>query len=166
MSQEAINRAGRRSRKVRTLGPDAKCCTCGYADPTVLQWKRGKIWCYECASALQGKTTVEQHHVLGQANDSVMVGVPGNIHRALSDAQVDWPREVRYNADADPLRWIAAFFRSLRDLACWAVDRLETIALWIETLADLLLAAWGPRWWETTGVGPLWTAEAAGGDAS
>ena len=160
MSQEEINSAGRRSRKQRTLGPNAHCWKCGYTDNTALQWKRGKIWCYECASAQEGRATVEAHHVVGRSNDPSTVGIPGNVHRALSDAQEDWPKLTRYNQDGDPLRWMAAFFRFLRDVARWALDRLEWLALWSERLADYHDAVDGPRWWETIGVGPLWSGEA------
>src|SRR5689334_13004958 len=123
MSQEAINRAGRRIRKARTLGSDAHCWKCGLADPIPLERKQGNGWCYECARAQEGRPTVEEHHILGEANDATTIGVPGNVHRALSDAEADWPTATRYNREGDPLRWIAALLRSLRDLAQWAVDR-------------------------------------------
>jgi hypothetical protein len=156
MSQEAINRAVRRSRKARTLGPEARCWKCGLADPIALERKWGKIWCYECARAHEGRPTVERHHVIGEANDASRIGVPGDVHRALSDAQEDWPEATRYNHDADPLRWIAALLRTLRDMAQWAVEKLETVALWTESCADMLRERLGSRWWETTGIGPLW----------
>jgi hypothetical protein len=166
MSQEAINRTARQRRKARTLGPDAHCWRCHYADLTALQWKRGRVWCYECARTQEGRTTAEAHHVVGRSNHPSTVGIPGNIHRTLSDAQEDWPKATRYNRESDPLRWIAALLRSLRDLAQWAGDRLESVALWIETLADLLLDAWGPTWWETKGIGPLWSVDVSQGGMS
>jgi hypothetical protein len=136
MNKEAINRAGRRSRKVRTLGPNARCWKCDYTDVTALQWKHGKIWCYECASAEEGRPTVEEHHVLGRTNDPAMVSIPGNLHRALSDAQEDWPKATRYNRDGDQLRRIAAYLRARRDVAAWEIEILEPYAQELETLAE------------------------------
>jgi hypothetical protein len=150
MSEEAINRAVRRTRKALPLGPDARCWKCGSVAHVSLTLKRyyRKIWCYECLAAHQGKTTVERHHLLGTANDpETTVGVPGNLHRALSDAQTDWPREVRHNRTRDPLLWIAALCLSLRDIARELVGLLEGIAGFLVGLSRALREFVSPTWW-------------------
>jgi hypothetical protein len=159
VSQEAINRTTRATQRARALGPDARCWHCGSTAQASLRLKRynRKIWCYECLAAHQGKTTVEQHHLLGKANDPVTtVGVPGNLHRALSDAQHDWPNDVRYNTERDPLLWLAALCRSLRDIGHCVVGWLEQIAQFLEELSKTLKETHGVHWWEPLGVGPLW----------
>jgi|GEM_PF-1154418 len=164
MSQEEINRAVRRTRKARPLGPDATCWKCGCADPTMLHRRNRKIWCYECASLEDGKPAVEEHHLLGEANDPTKVGTPGNLHRVLSDAQIDWPHEVRFNTERDPLLWLAALCRSLRDIFEAVLGWLEYIALFLEGLSQALREWHGPRWWDVLGVGDLgeiWGGQAA-----
>jgi hypothetical protein len=161
MSEEAIHRAVRRTRKARPLGPDARCWKCGCADPTVLHWHRKKIWCYECSNLERGKSGMEKHHLLGKANDETTVTVPGNLHLPLTDAQTDWPREVRYNTDRDPLLWLAGLCRSLHDIGEVIVGWLQCIAQFLEQLSRALHDAHGPRWWETLGVGPLWGGSVA-----
>jgi hypothetical protein len=46
---------------------------------------------------------MEEQHLLGKANDETTTGVLGNLHVRLTDAQTDWPREVRYNTESDPV---------------------------------------------------------------
>jgi hypothetical protein len=99
---------------------------------------------------------MENHHPLGKANDEATVPVPGNLHLLLSDAQSDWPREVRYNTERDPLLWLAGLCRSLHDIGEVVVGWLGQIALFLERLSAVLRALHGSRWWETVGIGPLW----------
>jgi hypothetical protein len=156
MSEESINRATRRSRKARPLGPDARCWQCGYPETSGLGRHNRKIWCYECWAARQEKTTTEQHHLLGKANDPTTVGVPGNLHRAISDAQHDWPNETRYNRDRDPLLWLAALFRSLHSIGRCVIDWLESFARFFEQLSRTLRHEYGARWWQTLQLDALW----------
>jgi hypothetical protein len=157
VSEEAINRAVRRTRKALPLGPDARCWKCGCADPTVLHRRGTKIWCYECSSAQPGKTTVEEHHLVGKANDpELTAGVPGNLHLPLTDAQTDWPRAVRYNPERDPLLWLAALCLSLRDIARELVGRLEAIAQFLVQLSRALQELLGTRWWVDLGLDLFW----------
>jgi len=163
MSEEAINRAVRRTRTARPLGPDATCWKCGCADPTMLHRPKNKrkIWCYECASLEDGQSAIEQHHLLGEANDPTTVGVPGNLHRVLSDAQIDWPQEVRYNHTRDPLLWIAGLCLSLRDIARELVGLLEGIATFLVQLSHALQERLGTMWWVVLGLDLFWMGGAA-----
>ena len=111
-----------------------------------------RVLCYEHLLLQQGKATVEAHHPLGKANDPSTVGALGNLHRALSDSQQDWPEEVRRNPQRNPLWWIAGILYSLHDYLHWLVDRCRQIG-------DLLVKAghWaeqqgGPQWWVAAGI--------------
>ncbi len=99
MGQEAINRAARNAKRTRMLGPNVRCAQCGWADATALTKSNGQVLCYECHSVKHGRATVEAHHILGRANDPATVLVPGNLHRSLSDAHLDWRAELRSNPD-------------------------------------------------------------------
>lgn len=99
---------------------------------------------------------MEEHHILGEDNDPATIGTPGNQHRVQEAMKLDWPAAVRYNADRDPLLWLAGGACSLRDhLAIW-VEWLGRIALWLVALAEALRERFGTKWWQELGVGPLW----------
>ena len=118
------------------------------------------ICCYECHCQEQGKATTEAHHHLGRAIDPSTVTIPGNIHRALSDRQRDWPAEARDNPERDPLRWIAAGLYGLHDHLAWWLDWLQRLARWFMQLAESLQAQHGPQWWEVLGMARVWEVPA------
>jgi hypothetical protein len=103
--------------------------------------------CYECLSIRQGKATTEAHHPLGQANDPATVETLGNLHRALSDSQVDWPEEVRCNVHRNPLWWVAGLFYSLHDYLKYVVRMSRTIAELLVKAGHWAEQLGGPRWW-------------------
>jgi hypothetical protein len=110
------------------------------------------VLCYEHLLIQQGKATIEAHHPVGKANDPNTVGVAGNLHRALTDSQEDWPKEVRRNPHRNPLWWVAAIFYSLHDYLRWLMQRCHAIG-------DILVKAghWaeqqgGPQWWVAAGI--------------
>ncbi len=147
--RQAIRSTNRREK----LGPDAECVRCGYTDPAALQFV---ILCYECLAFVQGRSTVEDHHVLGQANDPSTIGVPANPHRSLSDRMQDWEDELLRGDPADPLLWIARLLRSIKDAAEWIMDRLDDVVHFLLRLRQWLLENYGPQWWNRLGLGPLW----------
>jgi hypothetical protein len=76
----------RYARKVKNFGEDPKCAICGYPGLWVMTRYKGKPVCYECNLELQGKPTVEGHHVYGRQNDpNTIVTLPGNFHRLLTE---------------------------------------------------------------------------------
>lgn len=162
MSQEAINRAVRQSQRSRVLGPGACCSQCGCTEWDALvertRRKQRVLLCYECAQATGRRSTTELHHVIGKENDpGLVIEVPGNEHRALSDLQQDWPAEIRHNPSRDPLLVLAALCRSLKDhLQLW-VDRLSQVASWLVALSKRLQADYGARWWEVLAVGTFYS---------
>lgn len=155
MGQQDIARAGRRERKTRRLGPEA-ACGCGWTHPSALQRDGAQISCYECACAKRSQTTIEAHHVLGRAVDPVTIGVPGNVHRLLSESQREWPDAIRHNSARDPLLWLAGAALSLHDqLALW-VAWLAEIATWLTKLGEALRELHGDHWWDALEVGTPW----------
>ncbi len=156
MSQAAINRASRRAKRTRVLGKDARCERCGWAEPTALTKRDGQVLCYECRCVEDRRATMEDHHILGKANDPVTIPVPGNLHRGLSDAQQDWPQELRRNPARDPLVWLAQACRGLSDHLAWWVKVLAAVARWLVNLAAALRREHGETWWTALGIPSLW----------
>jgi Zn ribbon nucleic-acid-binding protein len=160
MSQEAIDKATRRARRKRTVG-GAPCQGCAWADVTALTKPEDSVSCYECGRDRDGKPTTEAHHIQGRANDPATVQVPGNLHRMLSDNQIDWPIALKSNPDRDPLIWLAQACRGLYDhLAVW-VTNLKCVSIWLAALSEALRRTYGPTWWTTLGIPSLWEGMAS-----
>jgi hypothetical protein len=71
-----MNGPGRRYRRYRKLGPNARCLRCGTTDPTTLIQVKQRFF--------------EEHHVLGQQHDpNLTVIVCRNCHAILSATQGD-----------------------------------------------------------------------------
>lgn len=134
------------------------CAGCGWTDASALTKTADRIVCYECGCQERSTATVEEHHHLGRRSDPATIPVPGNVHRSLSDRQVEWPDAVRSNPHRAPLLWLAAALLGLRDHLNWWVDWLTRIAAWFVALTEALQARFGDRWWETLGIGPVWGA--------
>jgi hypothetical protein len=76
MSYDPMGASGRKHRRRRKLGPDARCIGCGVANPTLLVAVK--------------RTWFEHHHPLGEQHESrLTVPVCRNCHALLSAAQVD-----------------------------------------------------------------------------
>jgi len=164
MSQEALNRAVRTTSRARSLGPDARCARCGCTDVTALirpksTKGRRRILCYECTQAQDGKRTVEDHHLLGQANDEATIPVPGNAHCVLTDLQRDHPKALRTNPERDPLIWLAQLCHSVKDVFTYCVEWLDRIADWLLALSGGLQAQFGRAWWNALDLPPFWHQE-------
>lgn len=158
MSQEAIDRAARKSKRSRVLGTEARCGACDWSRTESLTTGPDGVRCYECRSAEQGRTTIEGHHIMGKAIDPATVPVPGNVHRWLSDRQLDWPAELRTNPERDPLVWLAQALRGLTDHLAWWVGILDGLARWLAALSASLRERHGLTWWSELGVPSLWEA--------
>ncbi len=156
MSQAAVNRAARKAQRQRQFGAQALCARCGWDQLDALSRLGNEILCYECLCIEKGKATVERHHILGRANDPQTVGIPANLHRALSDGQQDWPETVRRNVNRDPLLWIAGLACSLRDLLAWLLDHCDDIIRFLVELAGTLRGRHGATWWEDLGIAAPW----------
>ncbi len=156
MGQSDISRTTRRAKRRRTLGANAACETCGWNDLTALIKTGDGIRCYECSCAAQGKAAIEGHHHLGRKVDPATVPMAGNIHRDLSDRQLDWPKVVRSNTQRDPLLWLAAAVFGMRDYLAWWTEWSDRIGTWLVSLAGLLRTQHGDDWSGSLGLAPLW----------
>lgn len=145
------------TRRGRMLGPDARCRLCGFADVAALQRDAEGIICYECASAAAGRSTTEDHHPLGRANDpDTTIGAPGNLHRLLDAQKAIWPEAVRKNTNRDPLLMIVAVTLAVRDFARVMMLYAQSIADWLIQLHRTLRDRDGDAWWLAFNLPPLW----------
>ena len=156
MGQAAVNRAARKAKRVRVTGSDARCARCRWADPTALTRSGDTVLCYECQRSDKGRRNVEDHHILGRANDPATVPVPGNLHRQLSDSQHDWLGGLRTNPNRDPLVWLAQGCQGASDHVAWWARILAGLAVWLLGLAAALQRIHGVTWWASLGIPSLW----------
>ena len=138
----------------RQLGEQNQCTSCGESRALALERKSNPRLCTECRKKSEGKTTMEDHHMAGEANSDATLPVPANDHRAiLSEDQKDWPRETLENPDGSPLLVAAACIRGFIDTILYLVEEL---LLWVidflETLNRHLIEKQGPKWWLNTPV--------------
>lgn len=141
----------RRKRAERRVGMGAKCA-CGESKPLALVPGSNPTLCAECDRKKKGKTTVDNHHPAGKANDPTTVPIPVNDHRAeLSEAQADWPPGTLENSDGDPLLACAARIRGFVDTVVYLIKKLLLpVADALEWLQNFLLEKLGPKWWVGT----------------
>lgn len=84
-----VRRFVRESQRLRRLGHKPRCRRCGYPFAEALTKSSRGVLCYECQVVRAG--TCEDHHVLGRAvDDALIVRVPTNMHRILSELQLSW----------------------------------------------------------------------------
>ncbi|MDQ6834489.1 MAG: hypothetical protein M3008_13915 [Chloroflexota bacterium] len=154
---EQIDRAKTEARRARSLGKDAHCRVCHFAQSAALQRSARGIICYEHANAAARRPTVEDHHPIGRANDSdTTVPTPGNMHRLLDARNAAWPMEVRTNPMHDPLTSIAQVTLAARDFSLVIADYAQRIADWLLRLRDVLVTQFGDTWQIVLGLPPLW----------
>jgi hypothetical protein len=153
-----IRAAGKR----RTLGTAQKCASCEETDPRCLRRVGDVVLCSECENTQTGRARVERHHVAGQHNLPDTVPIPGNDHRVLSDAQVNWPKETLRNPDGSPVLKAAAALRGWLDVLRLIIDRtVGWIPEFLERLDAWLREHVGPRYWTLPGF-----PESMGGEAA
>ena len=86
------------------------------------------LTCY----ARQGREDAgEGHHIAARANSPVIIKVPINDHRPLSEAQYEWPPSTVQNPDGSPLIALAGSLRGMADLLG------ELFVRFMHALADL-----------------------------
>ena len=141
----------RNARAARRLRGNAQCA-CGEDRPEALIAGRDPTICAACARKKRGHTTIDNHHVSGEANRSATLPVQVNDHRAiLSVAQYNWPRGTLENPHGCPLLASAACIRGFIDYIYYAVEKyLLWIPEMLETLSTFLADKLGPKWWHNT----------------
>ena len=112
------------------------------------------VICATCKRISQKKTTADNHHLAGEANNPTIIPIPVNDHRAqLNVAQYDWPKQTRENPDGSPLIAQAACIRGFSDTIVYLIEKLLLPgADLLETLDAHLVKRLGPAWWGETGL--------------
>lgn len=152
---EALDAALRKSRRARKAPQGVRCGTCGIRNPAVLH-RDGAAWhCYECATVQHGNGPTEAHHILGKAIHPMTVDVPANLHRILSEEQLNIPEKLRSRSPHNPLVWIIRLLCAIRDFGKAIVDLLSTCVQWLTRLLTALEARFGEHWTDALGLPPL-----------
>jgi hypothetical protein len=148
--------SGDHRRKVvaaRRVGVNARC-SCGEVRPEALIAGSKPTICAECERASNRRTTVDEHHFAGRANNPATVRIPVNDHRAiLSVAQAEWPKSTLSNAEGSPLLAGAACLRGCIDTIVYLIEKgLLWLADMLEKLDELQVKKLGPKWWVNTEI--------------
>jgi hypothetical protein len=138
----------------RCLGDEKVCVICGESRVLALERKSNPKYCTECKRKAEGKTTMDQHHIAGEANHDITMSVRSNDHRArLSEAQKDWPEETLQNRDGSPLLRGAACIRGFIDTTLYLAEEL---LLWnaeqLEVMDAHMVNKHGLKWWLNTSL--------------
>jgi hypothetical protein len=109
--------------------------------------------CAACQRAANGRTTIDQHHFAGRANNSATVSVPVNDHSTLNVVQTGWPKSTLTNPKGSPLLAAAACIRGFIDTVLYLVEiGLLWIADMLEKMDEFQVKKLGPRWWVNTEI--------------
>jgi hypothetical protein len=137
----------RETRAARRVGQSK--CKCGEGRPLALIPGSNPRICAACKRKRDGKSTLDNHHPAGKANDPTTVSIPVNDHRAvLSPEQYEWPPETYDNPEGSPLRAGAASMRGYSETDSYLVAALLIPrAEMLEILDAFLKKRLGPKWW-------------------
>jgi hypothetical protein len=146
----------RKAQAQRRVGVGAQC-NCDECRPAALIGGSDPLTCQRCKRLAEGKSTIDDHHVAGRANDPATIAIPTNDHVAiLSEQQRDWPEQTLRNPDRDPFLKGAACIRGVRDTIVYLVDRvLLWIAHMLEAASALLTKTRGRFYWRNTPLEPF-----------
>ena len=105
--------------------------------------------CARCRRIKQGKSTIDEHHVGGKANDSTTIPIDINDHRAeLSTSQQDWEAPILENPDGCPIIAAAGRIRGFADTVIYLLQQLvRSIPRMLVALSAYLKETLGARWW-------------------
>jgi hypothetical protein len=142
----------RDTRAARRIGHDSQCSLCGEQRPLALVPGSKPIICAACQREKLGRSSFDNHHPAGKANDPTTIPLPTNDHRAvLSPQQYDWPQETWENPSGSPVLAGAANIRGYCETFDYLVaSLLIPKAEMIEALDAFLAKRLGPEWWVGT----------------
>jgi hypothetical protein len=137
----------------RRVGIGARCA-CSEDRPEALIAGSNPMICAACERAARGRSTTDDHHSFGRANNPATIRVPVNDHRAhLSAAQADWPKSTLRNTEGSPLLAAAACIRGFIDTVLYLIEKgLLRLAEMLEKLDEFLAKKLGPKWWSNTEI--------------
>lgn len=145
---DPIDAHRRKKTAARRVGVGRQCL-CGENRPKALITSEDSIICARCQRIKQGKSTVDQHHVAGKANDPTTAPTDVNDHRAdLSVAQENWEKPILENPEGCPVIAIAARITGVTDYIIYLLKKLVGwIPSMLVALSEYLKAQHGPKWW-------------------
>jgi hypothetical protein len=145
--RDPIRAYARKTTAARRVG-EGKKCACGEDRPEALAPNSNPTECFECERIRFGKSTEDDHHVAGKANDRTTIPVPVNDHRTeLSPAQYDWSKATLENPEGSPLLASAACIRGFVDTVIYLIKALLLPkAEMLEVLDAYLKSKLGPKW--------------------
>jgi len=148
-SNDPIRTGARKAKAQRQVGQGAFCVDCGDAE-TLVKRSRPKR-CITCYAAHKTKKTTEGHHIAGKANSPIEIEVPTKDHRALTEAQYEWPPGALGNADGSPLIAAAGFLDGTAEFIEQLIVRgLHYIAEFLRKLDAWLRDHCDQLWWKGT----------------
>jgi hypothetical protein len=150
-SHDPIAAFEREQRAARRIG-ERGTCKCGEDRPLALIPGSNPRVCTNCQRVQLGKSTLDNHHPAGVANDPTTIPILVNDHRAiLSPKQYQWPSKTWVNPDGSPIRAGAARVRGYCETNDFLVCALLIPSVeMLETLDEYLEKRLGPRWWVGT----------------
>jgi hypothetical protein len=152
---DALDKAVRQARRTTRIPKAARCTDCGITAPVLLHPHEDAWRCYECANIRRDLCRDETHHLLGKDIDPMTVDLPANLHRILSEEQLDIPDEIRGLSPHDPLVWIIRVLCAIRDFGRAILDMLERSIAWLTRLLLALVRRFGARWADALDLPPL-----------
>jgi hypothetical protein len=157
---ESLNLAVRKARQGRS-SKVVRCAKCAKLTRTARSAVGGRALCYECRNRAAGRSIFEDHHTLGRHMDpDLTVTVPGNLHRDLSEWQLDWPEEVRDDKGKDPLLIAVTVLCAIWDWYRGLAPYFQHLIGFFRRLRAVLVVRYGARWFETLKLGGLWASPA------
>ena len=144
----------RESRAARQVGQGNQCHLCGESRPLALIPGSKPTICANCQRVKLGRSSLDNHHPAGEANDPTTIPIPANDHRAiLSPQQYEWPRETWTNSSGSPVLRGAASMRGYTETGDYLVaSLLIPNAEMLEVLDAFLKQRLGSEWWIGTGL--------------
>jgi len=151
-TQRAVRHA-RRRRKMR----EAVCQTCGRPCRAPIEQPKEQDLCYECQATAAGRSTIEAHHLFGEAvYPDLTTPLPGNIHREVSEMQYDWPKSVTAAAPRDPIAMLMLLGFAALDLGRAFAPHLRAALDFLLLLWKALKQKYGSRWYEVLKIHITW----------
>jgi hypothetical protein len=141
----------RKTIAARRIG-EGNHCACGEDRPEALIAGSNPLVCAECDRRREYRTTRDDHHIAGAANNPITIAIRVNDHRAvLSTAQYSWPPKTLQNPDGSPLLSAGAHIRGYADVMLYLMKEfLLWIARMLELLDTILEQKMGRKWWRST----------------
>jgi len=142
----------REVRAARRIGQGNECHLCGERRPLALIPGSKRTICANCQREALGRSSLDNHHPAGEANDPTTTPIPVNDHRAiLSPKQYEWPPETWENPAGSPVLAGAACMRGYCETDDYLLSSLLIPkAEMLEALDAFLIKRLGPKWWVGT----------------